>query len=452
LTLAAVACAALAGAAAAGDWRQFRGPNGAGISDDDAPAEWSAKKNVTWKVAVPGYGWSSPVVSADRVFLTTAVAAGQKAPQRKGPGGGEKLPPDETYSWEVHCVDAATGKTLWKRVAASKRPTIANHVSNTFASETPVTDGERVYAYFGMAGVVQCYDVSGKPLWNKDLGPYRIFGNWGNSASPALDGGRLFVQCDNAERSFVVALDAKTGKESWRTPRPEKSTWSTPVVWRNKVRTELVLMGTRKVRSYDPADGKVLWELTTDEGSGRGAPKGGKGGAGGCKSTPVATDEMIYLGMASRAKQELGPLWAVKAGASGDVSLKGDEKSNKHVAWYRSDAGPHFASAVVHRGLLYVFAPHDGTIRCFDAKTGEAVYQKKLPGARDFKASPWVAGGKVFNVDENGTTFIMKAGRDFELLAKNSLDELCWSSPAPACGALFIRTVGHLYRIDRPKN
>jgi outer membrane protein assembly factor BamB len=160
---------------------------------------------------------------------------------------------------------------------------------------------------------------------------------------------------------------------------------------------------------------------------------------------------MIYLGMASRVQgQQLGPLWAVRAGAAGDISLKPGEKSNANVAWYRPDAGPHFASAVVHDGLLYVFPPHDGALRCFDAATGAEVYQKRLPGAKDFKASPWVADGKVFAVDETGATFVVKAGRTYQLLNKNDLDEMCWASPAPARGALFLRGVEHLYCIRAP--
>jgi outer membrane protein assembly factor BamB len=443
----------LPGVGRAGDWPQFRGPNGAGLADEQQlPTEWGPGKNFAWKVRVPGYGWSSPIVRGDKVFVTTAVADGQKAPQRKGPGGGEKEPPNEVYRWEVHCLDAATGKTLWKQAAAQRKPPVATHLSNTYSSETPVTDGERVYAYFGMVGVF-CYDLSGKPLWSKDLGTYRMFGNWGTGSSPALDGDRLFIQCDNEERSFLVALDRKTGHELWRVSRPEKSTWSTPVVWANTVRTELVVMGPRRIRSYDPATGKVLWELATleESGAGRaggGKPAGGKQTAGGCKSTPVATREMIYVGMAAKVPgQELGPMWAVKAGASGDISLRPGEKSNAHVAWHRTDAGPHFASAVVHDGLLYVYPPHDGVLRCFDAATGEDVYQKRLPGAADFKSSPWVHDGKVFNVDDNGATFVVKAGKEFRLLGKNDLNELCWSSPAPARGALFLRTAEHLYCI-----
>ncbi|MBI5759473.1 MAG: PQQ-binding-like beta-propeller repeat protein [Planctomycetales bacterium] len=435
-----------------GEWPQFRGLHG-GLADDSAlPTEWTREKNVRWQVQIPGYGWSSPIVWGDKVFVTTAIADKQRPPERKGPGGGDPVPPDAGYRWEVHCLDVATGRTLWQRVAAEHKPTLGNHISNTYASETPVTDGRQVYAYFGMAGLIACYDLSGGPMWQKELGAHRVFGSWGTSASPVLDGERLFVQCDNEERSFVVALDVRTGEELWRANRAEKSSWGTPVVWRNSVRNELVLMGAKRIRSYDPATGKVLWELATQQNSiaRRPATGGGKPAAGGCKSTPVATPDLIFVGMAPRERnQSLGPMWAVKAGAFGDISLTAGETSNAHIAWSRTDAGPHFASAIVCNGLLFVFTPHGGQLRCFDAKTGSDVYQQRLPGAGDFKSSPWADDGRIFNLDENGTAFVVAAGREFKLLATNRLDELCWSSPAAGAGALFVRGVKHLYSIRR---
>jgi outer membrane protein assembly factor BamB len=434
------------GAVPAGDWPQFRGPGGSGLADEERlPTEWGPGKNIAWKVRIPGYGWSCPVVWGDRVFVTTAVSDKQRRPG--GGGGGGEPPPDAVFRWEVHCLDRATGKTLWHQVAAERKPAVGTHLSNTYATETPVTDGERVYACFGNVGLF-CYDVSGRPVWGKDLGAYRMFGSWGASSSPVLDGDRLFVQCDNQERSFLLALDTRTGRELWRVRRSGGSTWSTPVVWRNVRRIEVVLMGDRHVRSYDPATGQVLWELATAAGVAQGVPPGVKPAAGGCKSTPVATREMIYAGMATKVPgQQLGPMWAVRAGATGDVTPKSGETSNEHVAWFRSDAGPHFASAVAHGGLLYVFPPHDGVLRCFDARTGADVYQKRLTGARDFKASPWAEGGKIFGTDVNGVTFVVKAGREFRLLGKSALEETCWSSPAPARGALFLRGVEHLYCI-----
>src|SRR5438105_4115335 len=283
-------------AAQAGDWPQFRGPGGSGlVADAKLPTEWSAEKNIAWKAKLDGYGWSSPIVWGDKVFVTTAVTENQQKPsggpgggfgrpgggppgggQPKGdnpPGGGQpkggrgpggyggmNRPPDKVFRFELYCLDRNTGKELWKKTAVEGKPRIPTQPSNTYASETPTTDGERIYAYFGMTGLF-CFDMDGNQLWKQDLGAYPMQMGWGTGSSPALADGRLFVQCDNEEKSFIAALDAKTGKEIWREPRDERSTWATPYVWKNKQRTELVTAGSKKVRSYDPATGKLLWEL-----------------------------------------------------------------------------------------------------------------------------------------------------------------------------------------------
>ncbi|VTU00001.1 Putative uncharacterized protein OS=Rhodopirellula baltica (strain SH1) GN=RB5272 PE=4 SV=1: PQQ_2 [Gemmataceae bacterium] len=222
----------------AGDSPQFRGPGGTGVfTDARPPVEWGKGKNVAWKVAVPGVAWSCPIVVGDKVIVTTAVSPGQPKPQGGGGGfgggkggfGGGKGAPKAMYQFKVVCLDRATGKPLWEKVAKEAVPTIPTHGSNTYATETPVTDGERVYAYFGMTGLY-CYDLDGKLVWSKDLGSYPMQAGWGTASSPVLDGDRLVVQCDNEEKSFLVALDKKTGKELWRTDRAERSGWSTPFV------------------------------------------------------------------------------------------------------------------------------------------------------------------------------------------------------------------------------
>lgn len=457
--------------AASADWSAWRG-DGTGVSPErGVPLQWSVTENIRWSAPVPGYGWSSPVVAGDRVFVTTAIAEEQRAPSRRGPGGGEPAP-DKVFRWEVHCFDRATGRTLWKQVAAEHKPEVGNHISNTFASETPVTDGERVVAYFGMAGVVVCYDLAGKPARGRHLGAFKTFANWGSSSSPACDGERVFLQCDNEGKSFLVALDKKTGKDVWRIARQERSTWSTPIMWRNAQRTELVCMGSDYIRGYDPANGRELWRLASEKhltaagespgtssspgakpgerarGSG-GPPGGGKAAAGGCKASPVASRDLLYVGMSSKSLgTELGPMWAVKAGASGDISLKPGETSNAGVAWFRDDAGPHFTSALVHEDRLYIFPPHDrGVLSCFDAKTGAPIYAEALNGAGGFKASPCVIEGKIFCTDEGGTTFVVEAGPKFKLLGKNAIGEMSWASPAIAGDAIYLRTTDHLFCI-----
>ncbi len=358
-----------------------------------------------------------------------------------GPGGfGGGRPPDQVYRWEVLCLDRATGKVLWQQIAREGKPRIAIQQSNTYATETPITDGERVYAYFGMHGLY-CYDTAGKLLWQKDLGAYPTMMGQGPASSPVLDGDRLFLQIDNEEKSFLAALDKKTGKELWRVGRGERTNHCSPIVWKNKERTELVT-GGQKVRSYDPATGKLLWEL-------------GMGGR--CYASPVGDDERLYVGCEAGFGGGFGGggrggfggsggggLYAVKAGASGDVTLKEGETSNAGVAWSQPRGGPDKPSPVIYQGHLYVLR-QNGMLTCYDAKTGTEVYRQRIPGAGAFWASPWAGDGKLYCLDDRGTTHVVQAGPKFKVLGKNTLDEMCWATPAVADGAVFLRGVDHLY-------
>jgi outer membrane protein assembly factor BamB len=438
------------------NWPQFRGPSGSSQSaEKQLPVEWDAGMNVAWKAKVPGYAWSCPIVWGDKVFVTTAVAAKQAKPSGgmggfgKGgfpKGGFGKKGPDVVYHWEVHCLSAADGKVLWKQTAAEHKPTHSVHSSNTFATETPVTDGERVYAYFGMTGLVACYDFAGQEVWKKDVGTYSMTFGHGTGASPTLDDGRLFIQCDNEEKSFLLALDAKTGKQLWKVSRSEGSGWSTPLVWKNSVRSEVVCLG-RRVRSYDPETGKLLWELG--------------GLTGQVKASPVANADMLYVGTGGFGFGFGGkgfggpgggsgkPLFAVKAGASGDITLKAGTQSNSGVAWRLPQAGPSTASPLLYEGYLYILEERGGLVSCYDAKTGKQMYKERIPGAAGFTASPWAYEGKVFCLDDSGTTHVLQAGTKFHVVGTNTIEEMCWSSPAVAGGALFLRTVDRLYCIKK---
>jgi outer membrane protein assembly factor BamB len=418
------------------NWPQFRGPGSLGISaEEQLPIEWGSDKNVRWKIEIPGAGWSSPIVWENKVFVTTAVTEKQTRPQAfsdsyGGANVGKRA--ESVYRWQVYCLDRGTGKVLWKQTAAEGKPSLPKHPSNTYASETPVTDGERVYAYFGTKGLF-CYDLKGKLLWSKDLGTYKMMMGWGTGSSPALEGDRLFVQCDNEEKSFLVALEKKSGKELWRVDRDEKSSWGTPFVWRNKVRTELVSGGGKKVRSYDPATGKLFWQLS--------------GMSGMCSTTPVADDERLYTGTSGPPGSN-SPLVAVKAGASGDITLKEGEASSAGVVWSQLRAGPFLPSPLLYRGYLYVLDARLNMLSCYDARTGEPAYKKeRLHQAKGFAASPWAYDGKLFCLDQEGRTFVVKAGPKFELLATNKLDDTFSASPAVAGGNLFLRGATRLYCI-----
>lgn len=497
----------LTGGGQAADWPQFRGPGGsATATETNLPEEWSTSKNVAWKVKVPGYGWSSPIVWGDKVFVTTAVSDKQQKPGGfgmpgggrggppgggrggppgggggfpggGGPGGGRggfggQKPPDDVYQFEIYCLQASDGKVLWKQTALEAKPRTPKQPSNTYATETPVTDGERVYAYFGMTGVF-CYDFSGKQLWKADLGAYPTALGFGSASSPALDGERLFIQCDNEEKSFLVALDTKTGKELWRTPRTDRTSYSTPLVWKNKQRTEVVCIGSSAIRSYDPATGKQLWELGGLSGQskaspvasaemlyvgngggpgGMGGPRGGRPGGGGPPGgdgPPGGGGPPGFPGGGRGGPMGGGarPLFAVKAGASGDITLKDGAKSNDGVAWSLSQGGPPTASPLLLDGHLYVLEERGGVMVCYDARTGKQIYKERIAGAGGFTSSPWAYEGKIFCLDDAGTTHVIKAGPEFQVIRENPLEEMCWSSVAVAGGKLFVRTVDHVFCI-----
>lgn len=432
----------------AANWPQFRGLRGDAVVTEAFPQEWGAETNVKWRIDNPGEGWSTPIVWGDRVFLTAAVQIkppeereSDEVDQQGGRGrrGGRGYLNNLTtavYRWEVQCLDAATGELLWRQVAREGHPLLERHSSNTYASETPITDGERVYAYFGMTGLF-CYDMQGEPLWQKDLGNYEMRAGWGTSSSPVLHDGKLFLQIDNQEQSFIVALGAATGEEVWRMDRGEPSHYSTPVVWTNGQRTEIVTCGQR-ARSYDPNTGDLLWELDLT---------GGRSSA-----TPLAVGDRLYIGTELRNRggddDGGGILFAVKAGAMGDISLGEGESSNEFVLWRLDKAGLQMASPVLCEGHLYVLERRSGVLHCVNAESGEMAYEKRMPGARAFWASPWVYKDKVYCPDDTGNTHIVQGGPDFNVLGKNTIEERIWSTAAIANGALYLRTVDSIYCIS----
>ncbi len=418
-------------AAAGDDWPAFRGGPHAGVAEGSTlPATWDAGKNVRWKVEVPGRGWSSPVVWGERVFVTSAESDARGPEPRKGlyiqDLNGK--PPPGTLRWLVHCYDRTSGKLLWRREAFRGPAPATLHIKNSHASETPVADADCVCAYFGNVGLV-CCDHDGKERWTKKWPVVKTRMGWGTAASPALAGGRLYVVNDNEDRSFLACLDARTGKQLWETERDEKSNWATPFVWHNDLRTEIVTAGSNRVRSYD-LDGKLLWEL--------------RGMSVLAIPSPFAAGGLLYVASGYVADPLLKPVYALRPGATGDISLAPRETANKWVAWCQRQAGPYHPTPLVYDGLLYVLYDR-GFLSCYDARTGERVYEKKRLGSGAFTASPWAYGGKIFCLSEDGDTFLIRAGRDFQVLGKNSLDEMALATPAMAGGSLFVRTQSKLY-------
>jgi len=426
------------GASAGGaNWPQFRGPGGRGVATNATlPENWSATENVAWKAEIPGHGWSSPIVWGDRVFLTTAVSSGETEPPKKGLyfGGERRDAPRPEHAWKVLCIDLASGKVRWERVAHQSQPAGPIHLKNTYASETPVTDGERVYVYIGNVGIF-CLDFEGRPVWSTPLEPHKTAHGWGTAGSPVCHRNRLYIVNDNDEQSYLLALDSTTGKELWRTPRDEKSNWSTPFVWENEKRTEIVTAGSGKVRAYD-LDGKLLWWF--------------KGMSSITIGTPYAADGSLYIS-SGYVGDRSRPLYAIRPGGSGDLSLEPGQTNNASIAWCQPTAGPYNPTTLVYDRLLYVL--HDrGVLSVYNAHTGVQLYEKeRLPEGLHFTSSPWASNGRVFCLNEDGITFVLRAGEKFELLHTNKLaeDDMCLATPALAGDRLLIRTAVRLYCIHK---
>lgn len=400
--------------------------------DPRLPERWSATENIVWKTEIPGMGWSSPVVSGDRVFLTSVSSAEAGEAVKKGLYfGGERPASKAEHRWLVYAVDFNTGKILWEREAFKGVPIQSRHLKNSYASETPVTDGERVYAYFGNVGLF-CYDMKGKLLWEQKWEPKKTRYGWGTAASPVLYKGHLYIQNDNDEQSSLTVLEAKTGKTAWRVEREEASNWATPYIWENEKRTEIVTSGTKKVRSYS-MDGKLLWEF------------------GGMSSiaipTPFSQHGLLFMSSGYVGDQNR-PVYAIKPGASGDITLPKGATSSEFVAWYLPQAGPYNPTPVVYGDYYYTLFDR-GFLTAHEARTGKEIYSKQRldPQAAAFTSSPWAYNGKIFALSEDGDTFVIQAGPEYKLLGKNSLDDLAMATPAIARGSLILRTATKLYRI-----
>jgi outer membrane protein assembly factor BamB len=396
---------------------------------------WSTHENIVWRTDIPGRGWSSPVVWNDQIFLHTNInAAGEETPG-KGFFGGSKqyYAPTEEHRWMVYSIDFKTGATRWATEVHRGVPKGPRHPKNSYASETPVTDGERVYCHFGDLATY-CLDMAGKILWSKEWPPLETSYGYGTASSPALHEGRLYIVNDNEQQSYIVSLDKLTGREIWRTNRDEPTTWSTPYIWRNERRTEIVTAGRKKVRSYD-LDGKVLWELS--------------GMSSLTIPTPFSDGGLLYVASGYRGDQQR-PVYAIRPGASGDISLESGKSSNPYVAWSLPQGGPYMPSPLVYGGRYYTLLDA-GFFTCHDAKTGEEIYgrQRIDPASANFTSSPWACNGRIFCLNEDGDTYVIEAGPQFKVVGKNSLEEFCMASPAIAEGSLVLRTFSRLYRIGK---
>ncbi len=429
----------VASSAFAQNWPSFRGANASGVAEGKpAPVKWDAEKNlnIAWKVEIPGLAHSSPVVWGDKVFVTTAVSSDPKSVFRAGLYGDVDSAADVSkHSWRVYCLDKKTGRILWQQISYEGVPKNKRHIKSSFASSSPVTDGKHLVAFFGSEGLF-CYDVKGKLKWKVDLGVldggwfFDPDYQWGTASSPIIYKNLVILQCDVQKDSFIAAWDLKDGKQVWKTGREEISSWGTPTIYEGKTRTELITNATKFIRSYDPLTGQELWRMA-------GNPEV-------TATTPIARDEIIYICNGYRPNR---PIYAIKAGASGDISLKDGTETNDFVIWSKQRGGTYMPTPVLYAEHLYTCENH-GVLTAWNAQTGERVWQNRIADkGGSFSASPVIADGKIYLASEDGEVHVVKAGAKYELLATNPMGEVMMATPAIADGMLFIRGQHHLFAI-----
>ena len=418
--------------AKAEEWKQFRGSVGGNLTAIDHPTDWSEQANLAWSVPMRGSGWSSPVVVENRIFLTFAESDSNSRPKGMAAGVASmrsfRNAEPAKYRFVVACHSLKDGEQLWEKTVGEAVPTVI-HPSNTYATESPATDGERLFSFFATTGTLNAWDVDGNEIWRQELGVYKSGNGFGTGSSLTTFDGRVYVQYDNDEKSFVAAFDAQTGQQVWRDDQRTKTSWSSPLIWSHAGGQELVACGSDVVTSYDPADGTVIWRLT--------------GMRTGFSGSPAIDAERIYFG--NSGPMSAGPLVAVGAATKGEIELD-DDFDSENVAWSRIKSGPGMASPTVANGFLYI-PGSGGILNCYNTKTGERMYRTRVQNMKTVVASLWADEDHVFILDEAGTTHIIQPGPEFKLLGTNKIDDLVWSTPAVVGDALLIRGVERLYCI-----
>ena len=422
-------------------WPSFRGIDASGVSDgQNLPDKWDVKtgENILWKTPIPGLAHSSPVVWGDRIFVTTAVSSDPKATFRPGLyGDGDASKDRSRHRWIIYAVDKRSGKIVWERVAHEGEPLEKRHIKSTYANSTPATDGRIVVAWFGSQGV-HAYDVNGRFLWKVDLGridqgAYDIpTYEWGPASSPIIWNGLVILQCDTQADSFLLALDAATGKTVWKTDREELPSWGSPTVAVTSQGPALVTNASNYIRAYDPRTGKELWRLGRS--SKITAP------------TPIYSED-VFVVASGRGPER--PIFVVRPNARGDVTLPDGKTSSESIVWSRTGRGSYMPTPLAYKGVLYVLS-NNGMFDAYNLRTGEEIYRQRVPlVGSGFSASPVAADNKIYLSNEDGEILILGAGEKFTHVATNSMDELLMATPALSDGVMYVRGSANLFAIGR---
>jgi outer membrane protein assembly factor BamB len=425
--------------APAGSWPSFRGVRASGVADgQNLPDRWDGTtgENILWKTPLPGLAHSSPVVWGDRIFVTTAVSSDPKATFRRGLyGDGDASTDRSRHKWLVMALDTRTGKTIWERVAYEGEPLEKRHIKSTYASATPATDGRIVVAWFGSQGVY-AYDVNGTLRWKVDLGRLDLGAydiptyEWGTASSPIIWKDLVILQVDTQADSFLLALNAATGETVWKTDRDELPSWGTPTVVDTSAGPVLVTNASKFIRGYEPRTGTELWRL---------------GGSSKITApTPIASEDLLVIASGRGPER---PIFVVKAGAKGDLTLPKGSTSSGAVLWSRTGRGPYMPTPLVLDGLLYVLG-NNGVFDAYRLETGEEVYRQRLPVVGSgYSASPVAADGKIYLSGEDGDILVIAAGAEFKHLATNPIGEPLMATPALSNGVMYVRASSTLFAV-----
>jgi hypothetical protein len=424
------------------NWPSFRGDGGSGNGDGQrAVTEWdvASGKNIKWKTAIPGIANSSPVVWGDRVFAVTAISKAGDNTFKTGLYGDVKPVDDlSEHQWKIYSLDKSSGKIVWERTAVTAAPRTKRHTKSSQASSTPVTDGRRIVAVFGSAGVLIAWDFNGKELWRVDIGAldsgwfFDPAFQWGHSSSPIIYRDSVILQADVQKGSYIAAWDLATGKQLWKTPRTDEiSTWGTPTISRTADgRDEIVTNGT-KIRGYDPATGKQLWTLGPNSEITIG--------------TPVVGNGLVFV---TGGYPPVRPIYAIRPGAEGDISLPKGQESSQAIAWSNMNEGTYIPTPLVYGGYLFTLNIN-GVMTAYNPESGQRAFRGRVGTGGSFSASPIAADGKLYVASEDGEIYVLTAGPGLTQIAKNDMKEVIMATPAISDGVIVVRTLGHLYGIGQ---
>ena len=423
---------------AAQNWPMFRGPQASGVADaQGALVEWNVKdgKNVRWRTPIPGVANASPIIWGNRIYIATADSSTGVNPFQAGNAGVASLNDMSEHTWKLYALDTASGAIVWEKEVHKGVPRTKRHPKASQASGTPVTDGRRVAVLFGTAGILATYDANGTQLWKKDLGVidngYVVdpTAQWGHSASPILYENSVIIQADQQKGSYIAAYDVTDGKELWKTIREDEiSTWGTPLVVKGDAGDELITNGT-KIRGYDPKTGKLRWTLGPNSQV--------------VIPTPIAGNGLVYV---SGGYTPVRPIYAIRPGGSGDISLPAGQTTNTKIAWSVDRDGPYIPTPLLYRGVLYSLN-NNGVLNTFDAMTGERIYRGRVGPGGAFSASPIAADGRIYFANEDGQVYVVRAGKEYVQIAVNEMGEPVTATPAIVDGLTVVRTTKAVYGI-----